>query len=87
MAWTLPTALFFSGIALALVLLTLAEWRWPTTRRRGVLGLSTTRGDRFFISLLVAAFAHVAWVGGSDLPVWWVSLLCVASTLGLLRWG
>ncbi len=87
MAWTLPTALFFCAIATALIALTLAELRWPTSIRRGFLPLQTTRGDRFFISLLVAAFTHIFYIGGTDLPVWWVSVGSLASTIVILRWG
>ena len=56
MAWTWQTALFFVLIAMALAfLLTLAVLR-PETPRVGILRFATTRGDRFFVSLLVTAF-------------------------------
>jgi predicted small integral membrane protein len=87
MAWTLPGALFFAAIGIALCILTLAEiWR-PSTARRGFLGLSTTRGDRFFMSLLTSAFIHVAWLGLTDLPVWWVSVMCAGLLGAVMRWG
>ncbi len=87
MAWTTPTALFFCGIAICLLALTVAELRWPTLTREGFLPLATTRGDRFFISLLVAGFAHIGWVGLSDLPVWWMSAATLGSTLLIMRKG
>ncbi len=87
MAWTQPTALFFVGIAICLVLLTAAEVRSPTVSRQGFLPLETTRGDRFFISLLVAGFAHIGWVGLTDLPVWWMSVATLGSTLLIMRKG
>lgn len=62
MAWTTPTMIFFAGIAGSLVLLTLAELKWPTALAKGFLPLATTRGDRFFISLLGAAFIHLFWL-------------------------
>jgi len=62
MAWTTPTMIFFIGIGLSLVLLTLAELKWPTALEKGFLPLATTRGDRFFISLLSAAFIHLFWL-------------------------
>lgn len=69
MAWTWPTALFFALIALALVILTLLAVYRPETPRKGILGFPTTRGDRFFVSLLGAAFIHIFWVrfGGGAL--------------------
>jgi len=87
MAWTPPTGLFFAGIAICLVALTVAELRWPSVTRQGFLPLATTRGDRFFISLLVAGFAHIGWVGLSDLPVWWMSAAALGSTLLIMRKG
>ena len=87
MAWTAPTAAFFITIACALIVLTIWEIRSPTVLRRGFLPMATTRGDRFYISLLVAAFAHIAYVGLSDLPVLWASGACILSTLVIMRWG
>ncbi|MEQ8859788.1 MAG: DUF2160 family membrane protein [Pseudomonadales bacterium] len=87
MAWTLPTALFFLAVALALLTLTALELRYPTRLRRGLLPLATTRGDRFFISLLAAAFLHVAWLALTDASVLWATLLSVVVAAVLLRWG
>ena len=69
MAWTWPTATFFACIALALIVMTVAELRWPSSARRGWLPMATTRGDRFFIALLSAAGVHILWLATADLPV------------------
>ena len=69
MAWTWETEIFFGFIALALAVLTLlAVWR-PETPRRGVLRITTTRGDRFFISLIGGAYIFIIWMrlGGGTL--------------------
>ena len=72
MAWTWQTASFFGLILLGLVVLTILGVRRPETPKRGVLGFPTTRGDRFFVSLLVTAFTMVVWIrfGVSDV-LWW----------------
>ncbi len=87
MAWTWPTAAFFLCVALALAVLTVLELKVPTVQRRGWLPLVTTRGDRFFISLLVAAFVHVLWLAFLDAPVFWATGLAVLIGAGLMRWG
>ncbi len=87
MAWTGPTALFFSAIALMLVCFTVAEIVYPTVERRGWLPMRTTRGDRLFIGLLTSAYIHLAWLGLTDLPLWWGSLIALAWLAALLRWG
>ena len=52
MAWTWETAAFFGFVALALVILTLLAIYRPETPRKGILRFPTTRGDRFFVTLL-----------------------------------
>ncbi|WP_153789125.1 DUF2160 domain-containing protein [Pseudomonas sp. EMN2] len=86
MAWTLPTALFFSAIGLVLMCMTLFELRRPCLERRGFLPIATTRGDRLFIGLLTSAYLHLLVVGVSDWPLWVASLLSLA-WLVVLRWG
>jgi predicted small integral membrane protein len=70
MAWTFPTALFFTIIAGLLLLFTWLAIRFPETPRKGILGIMTTRGDRLFISLLGSAFICLAWLGIFGMPVW-----------------
>ena len=63
MAWTPATACFFAAIALVLLaMIGLARAR-PETERVGILGIATTRGDRLFLSLVLAAVIHLAWIG------------------------
>ncbi len=87
MSWTPITAAFFIFIGSLLVVMTVLEIVKPTTERKGLLPLVTTRGDRLFIALLSSAFFHLAWLGLSTLPLYWVTGLCVVWMLGLLRLG
>jgi predicted small integral membrane protein len=76
MAWTWPTALFF--IIIVCLLLGMAFWEYKSPGgdpRVGVLRIETTRGDRLFISLLGSAFIHIAWLGLSNLNLWWALAL------------
>ncbi|MFO6420682.1 DUF2160 domain-containing protein [Hylemonella sp. W303a] len=74
MAWTTPVAVFFVSIVLLLVGMTVWEIRSPTTRRRGFLPLATTRGDRLFIGLLLAAYVNLGFVGLSGKLAEWLNL-------------
>jgi predicted small integral membrane protein len=69
MAWTPQTAGFFGFIIAMLVVLTLLAVYRPEVPRRGILGFPTTRGDRFFVTMVGAAFIFIAWMrlGGGDL--------------------
>jgi len=69
MAWTFETAAFFAAIGCLLVAMTVWEILVPGGgRRRGVLAIETTRGDRLFISLVLAAVIHLLWIAfvGTD---------------------
>jgi predicted small integral membrane protein len=68
MAWTPPTAIFFVALAMTLAVMTWLAARYPEAERVGVLRIPTTRGDRLFISLIMAALIHLAWIGfvGTD---------------------
>ncbi len=78
MAWTPQTAAFFVAIGIGLVLMTVWELLRPTTPAKGFLPMPTTRGDRFFIGLLSAAFIHLLWLGT------FADNLSVASALSLI---
>jgi len=54
--------------------MTLWELRSPTVMRKGWLPMATTRGDRLFIGLLLAAYVNLAWVGLGERMVQWFSL-------------
>ncbi|HSV57399.1 MAG TPA: DUF2160 domain-containing protein [Variovorax sp.] len=74
MVWTTPVAVFFSCVALMLVVMTVWELKWPTTMRRGWLPIETTRGDRLFIGLLTAAYINLAFIGIAGKLQEWLSL-------------
>ena len=81
MAWTWPTALVFIGIFTAMGIITLLEIRRPGgDERQGILGLTTTRGDRLFISLLGTVYIFLGWLALFGEPLW--------TPLGLsIAWG
>lgn len=79
MAWTPATLAVFVGIFSAMAVLTVLEIRRPGgDERRGVLGLTTTRGDRLFITLLGTSYIFMAWLGLIGMPLWWPLALSVA---------
>jgi predicted small integral membrane protein len=94
MVWTTPVAVFFSCIALMLVGMTVWEFKSPTTLRRGWLPMETTRGDRLFIGLLIAAYINLAviglagrfqeWFGLEAEPSIWISFVLSMLALALV---
>jgi predicted small integral membrane protein len=94
MAWTLPVAVFFCCIVLMLAGMTVWEIKSPTPLRRGWLPIATTRGDRLFIGLLLAAYVNLVFVGlGGKMTLWfgleqepsvWISFVASMALLALV---
>jgi len=100
MAWTLPTAIFFVLLAMTLAVMTWLAIVYPEAERVGILRIPTTRGDRLFVSLIMAAVVHLAWIGfiGTDtiatIPVgegielsslWLATVISFASAVAIFR--
>ena len=94
MVWTTPVAVFFCCIGLLLAGMTVWELKSPTTLRRGWLPIATTRGDRLFIGLLMAAYVNLAfiglagrfqeWFGLASEPSIWISFVLSMLLLALV---
>ena len=71
MAWTRATLAFFVFIFGFIGVMAVLEARHPGGNERdGVLGLTTTRGDRLFIGLLGSAYIFLVWLGLIGPPLW-----------------
>lgn len=87
MAWTLPTFLFW--VAIVGLIAAMAVWEYFSPGgdpRVGVLRFETTRGDRLFISLLGAAFIHLAWLGLIGASLWWALGLSILFAIAVYRY-
>ncbi len=88
MAWTWQTAAFFTCIVLLLVGMGIWEWISPGgAPRRGILAITTTRGDRLFISLLAAAYIHLIWLAVFGTPLWGAAALSLIVAVIVFRWA
>ncbi len=74
MYWTTPVAVFFTCIVLMLIGMTVWEIKSPTVERKGWLPLRTTRGDRLFIGLLLAAYINLIFLGLGEHIMDWLAL-------------
>ncbi|MEM9708036.1 MAG: DUF2160 family membrane protein [Pseudomonadota bacterium] len=72
MAWTPATLSVFVGIFSAIAVIGLLEgFRYRDgIERRGILGLTTTLGDRLFITLLGSVYIFLAWLGFVGQPIY-----------------
>ncbi|NRP47004.1 MULTISPECIES: DUF2160 domain-containing protein [unclassified Marinobacterium] len=86
MAWTLPTALVFVFIFSCIGILAFLEVKYPGgAERTGVLGLTTTRGDRLFISILGTVFIMLGWLGLMGTPLWGGLILSIIWAVFVFR--
>ena len=85
MAWTWETAGFFGAIALALVVLTLLAAYRPEKPRRGILGFPTTRGDRFFVSLLGTAYIFIIFLCTGGEVLWYPVAAALLFAVAMFR--
>jgi predicted small integral membrane protein len=86
MAWTWQTATFF--VVIVLLLVGMAAWEKFSPGggpRRGILGFQTTRGDRLFIALLLAAYIHLIWLATTRLPLWGASVAALVAAVLVFR--
>jgi predicted small integral membrane protein len=88
MLWILPTAAFFIAIGVLLVGMTVWEVLQPSVNRRGwIIPMTTTRGDRLFISLLASSYVCALWLGLAPASMWWMIPITLFLVIVLLRWG
>ena len=87
MAWTYQTAIFFAFIAVSLVILTLLAIYRPEKPRKGILGFPTTRGDRFFVSLLGSAFICILWLRFDGGELWYALAICIPFAIAMFRFA
>ena len=87
MAWTVEIAVFFIGVVLMLIGMTIWQIRSPSVERKGFLPIPTTRGDRLFIGLLSAAYVNLAWAGLTDMTQWVAAVIGFVVLLVMMRWG
>ncbi len=87
MAWTLPTAGFFSTIVAILAGMVVWELKSPSVERKGFLPLKTTRGDRLFIGLLSSAYIHLAYLAMTDAALLIATAVSVIWMVIVMRWG
>jgi predicted small integral membrane protein len=87
MYWTWPTTIFFISIFLMIGGMLVWELVSPTIERRGFLMIPTTRGTRFFLGLLGSAYIHLAWLGLTDLTLWYATAISLVWVIVVMRWG
>lgn len=87
MAWSSTSAVFFIGIGIILLCMTIAEIKWPGIERKGFLPIATTRGDRVFIALLSSSFLHLGFLGFGELSLYIPLGISAVWFFVLLRWG
>lgn len=87
MAWTPITAGFFMVIFLMLVGMGIWHKVSPSTERRGILPIATSRGDRLFIGLLGSAYLTLLWIGLTEWNLWFVLPVILVFMVLVMRYA
>lgn len=88
MAWTWPTAAFFSAVVISIIIMGLWEKRSPGGNpRRGIFGIDTTRGDRLFISWVGSGFINLGWLALFSTPLWGALALTILWFVFVFKWA
>jgi len=87
MAWTWQTAAFFGFVLTVLIILTLLAIFRPETPRKGILGFPTTRGDRFFVTMIGSAFIFVFWMRLGGGLLWYPLAASVLYGIAMFRFA
>lgn len=87
MAWTWQTAAFFGTVVTILILLTLLAIFRPEIPRKGILGFPTTRGDRFFVTMIGSAFIFIFWMRFGGGLLWYPAAASVLYGIAMFRFA
>jgi predicted small integral membrane protein len=85
--WTIPTLIFLGTIITLLIGLTIWDMKNPGWEsREGLLPIATTRGDRFFMGLLITGCIFCLWLLFlGQTAVWGVLVLGALSIIGTIN--
>ncbi len=88
MYWTVPSAVAFIVLFCVLVFMGVWDRVSPAIARKGVLPISTTRGDRLFIVIISAIGIVLLWLGflGTS-ALWAAALTALLCSVAIFRWG
>ena len=87
MFWTWPTAAFFVGLAAALTIMTVWDVRVPSVKHQGFLPIPFTRGERFFISVVLFIAVMLTWLAFTNASPWYAVAIGLALDAIVARYG
>lgn len=88
MQWTTPTAVFFILLALGITGMTFWDSRSPSFKRKGVLPVALTRGERFFLSFITFFGVMLLWLALlPQVSLWYAVPVALVLIFLLVRYG
>ena len=78
---------FFAAIALMLATMTVLQLARPTVERRASCRSPRPAAIGCSSGSSGAAYIHLAWLGLSDLPLWYGSIVALIWFACVMRWG
>jgi predicted small integral membrane protein len=87
MHWTWPTAAFFIWLFASLAVMTVWDIYDSSVKTQGFLPIAFTRGERFFIAIVIAIGVMLLWIGLTDLSLWYGIAIALILDVIVARWG
>ncbi|MDZ7800905.1 MAG: DUF2160 family membrane protein [Trueperaceae bacterium] len=87
MEWTWPTAIFLILLAAGLTVMSIWDMYVPSVKRKGFLPIPFTRGERFFISIVVFFAVMLLWLTFSDASLWYPLAIALIIDVIIARYG
>jgi predicted small integral membrane protein len=88
MHWTTPSAVFFVCLALALTVMTVWDIVSPSVQTEGFLSVPLSRGERFFIAIVIAIGIMLLWIALlPKLSLWYAVAVALIVDFIVARYG
>ena len=87
MHWTWPTAAFFIWLFASLAVMTVWDIYDSSVKTKGFLPVAFTRGERFFIAIVIFLGVMLLWVGLTDLSLWYGIAIALILDVIVAKWG
>ena len=88
MQWTPPTAAFFVVLAVALTGMTIWDVRSPSVKTQGFLPVAFTRGERFFLSVVLFFGVMLLWLAFlPEVSLWFALPVAALVIFVMARFG
>jgi|LDZT01.1.fsa_nt_gi predicted small integral membrane protein len=87
MHWTNQSLIIILVLVGLITMINIINLKYPNHIRKGVLPITTTRGERFFIALLCTIFFWFLWFKYLDIPIYFSYIFVIPFDFIIMKWA